>query len=110
MPIPAARKVEALAADLGGQAKLARILGVQRSTVSRWVRGSPPDPTLTSRVEALEFVLAEARRLFGIRGAEKWLRGLDPRLGERRPADLLRTGHVVEVVRALSEHGAGSYA
>jgi transcriptional regulator with XRE-family HTH domain len=105
-----AQKAEALAKDLGGQARLARLLGVERSTVSRWLKGGPADPSLAALVDALEFVLAEANRVFGSTGAEKWLRGLDPRLGHRRPADLLRAGRVAEVVRALSEHRAGSYA
>lgn len=110
MAISAARKAQSLTEDLGGQAELARLLGVERSTVSRWMRGGVPDLKLAARVDALEFVLAEARRIFGAAGALKWLRGLDPRLGDRRPADVLRAGRVSEVVRALSEHSAGDYA
>ena len=53
---------------------------------------------------------AEAERIFGRPGAQKWLRGLDPRLGDRRPLDVLRTGAVHEVIRALAEHKAGSAA
>ena len=110
MPVSLTQKAEALARDLGGQARLARLLGVERSTVSRWLRGALAEPRWVSRVDALEFVLAEARRVFGPAGAEKWLRGIEPRLGDRRPADLLRAGRVVEVLRALTEHHAGSYA
>jgi len=109
MPLSLAQKADALARDLGGQARLARLLGVERSTVSRWLQGRVAEPELASRVDALEFVLAEAHRVFGAAGAVKWLRGLDPRLGDRRPADLLRRGRVAEVVRALGEHRAGSY-
>lgn len=109
MPVSAIKKAEALANDLGGQAKLARVLGVERSTVSRWVRGNPPDDVHAARVDALEFVLAEAERVFGRAGARKWLSGFDPRLGDRRPEDLLRKGRVDEVVRALGEHRAGSF-
>jgi len=110
MAIPTAVKAEALARELGGQAKLAGALGVERSTVSRWLRGGRPDATQAARVDALEYVLAEAERIFGRAGAQKWLRGLDPRLGDRRPLDVLRTGAVHEVIRALAEHKAGSYA
>jgi transcriptional regulator with XRE-family HTH domain len=110
MPVSLTHKAEVLARDLGGQARLARLLGVERSTVSRWLKGAAGDPVLASRVDALEFVLAEARRVFGAAAAEKWLRGFDPRLGDRRPADLLRAGRVADVVRALAEHRAGSYA
>ena len=110
MPLSVAQKAEVLARDLGGQASLARLLGVERSTVSRWLKGGAADPSLAALVDALDFVLAEAHRVFGATGAEKWLLGMDPRLGNRRPADLLRAGRVAEVVRALSEHKAGSYA
>ena len=110
MPISAARKAESLANDMGGQAKLARVLGVERSTVSRWIHGHPPDGVHAARVDALEFVLAEAERVFGAAGARKWLSGFDPRLGDRRPEDVLRAGRVDEVVRALGEHRAGSFA
>ena len=110
MPLSAELKTEALARDFGGQAKLAAVLGVERSTVSRWVHGGTPDPVHAARVDALEFVLAEAQRIFGKTGARKWLHGLDPHLGERRPVDLLRSGQFHEIVRALSEHRAGSYA
>jgi uncharacterized protein (DUF2384 family) len=110
MPLSAEAKAVSLARDFGGQAKLAAILGVERSTVSRWVRGNLPDPVHAARVDALEFVLGEAQRIFGREGARKWLQGLDPHLGDRRPVDLLRRGQVYEVVRALAEHRAGSYA
>lgn len=110
MPLSAEAKAESLVRDLGGQAKLARILGVERSTVSRWVRGGIPDPTHAARVDALEFILAEAERIFGKPGARKWLQGLDPHLGDRRPVDLLRRGLVHEIVRALAEHRSGAYA
>ncbi len=109
MPIHVTRKAEALARDLGGQARLARLLGVERSTVSRWVRGASPDAEQASRVDALEYVLSEARRIFGPAGAFKWLTGIEPRLGDRRPVDQLRAGRTHEVVRALAEHRAGSY-
>ncbi|MGH7819386.1 MAG: hypothetical protein ACREQ9_06420 [Candidatus Binatia bacterium] len=110
MPVSAEVKAETLARDFGGQSKLAAILGVERSTVSRWIRGGAPDPAHAARVDALEFVLGEAQRIFGRVGARKWLQGIDPHLGNRRPVDLLRRGQIHEIVRALSEHRSGSYA
>jgi transcriptional regulator with XRE-family HTH domain len=110
MTISTALKAEALARELGGQAKLARLLGVERSTVSRWLHGGSPDAAQAARVDALEYVLAESERIFGKAGAQKWLNGLEPRLGDRRPIDVLRAGAVHEVIRALSEHKAGSFA
>jgi uncharacterized protein (DUF2384 family) len=108
--VSTAVKAEALVRELGGQAKLAGLLGVERSTVSRWLRGGAPNATQAARVDALEYVLAESARVFGKRGATKWLRGVEPRLGDRRPIDVLRRGAVHEVIRVLAEHRAGAFA
>jgi uncharacterized protein (DUF2384 family) len=110
MAISTGIKAEALSRELGGQAKLAALLGVERSTVSRWLKGLNPDARHAARVDALEYVLAEAERVFGKEGALKWLRGIEPRLGDRRPIDVLRSGAVHEVIRALAEQAAGSFA
>lgn len=110
MAVSTALKAEALARELGGQAKLAGLLGVERSTVSRWLHGGSADAAHAARVDALEYVLAESERTFGKAGARKWLVGLDPHLGDRRPVDVLRAGATHEVIRALAEHKAGSYA
>lgn len=110
MAVSATIKAGALARELGSQAKLAGLLGIERSTVSRWLHGGRPDPKQAARVDALEYVLAESERVFGKAGAHKWLKGLDPHLGDRRPIDVLRSGSVHEVIRALAEHRAGSYA
>jgi uncharacterized protein (DUF2384 family) len=110
MAVSTAMKAEVLARELGGQAKLAGLLGVERSTVSRWLHGGTPNSTQAARVDALEYVLAESERIFGKNGARKWLRGIEPRLGDRRPIDVLRAGAVHEVIRALAEHKAGAFA
>lgn len=110
MPVPSLLKAEALARELGGQAALAGLLDVQRSTVSRWLRGVAPDAVHAARLDALEYVLSEAERVFGSHGAKKWLHGVDPRLGNRRPLDVLRGGAVHEVLRALAEHKSGAFA
>jgi transcriptional regulator with XRE-family HTH domain len=110
MAVAATIKAEALARELGGQARLARLLGVDRSTVSRWLRGVAPEAAHAARVDAVEYVLAEAERVFGRAGAAKWLKGLEPRLSDRRPIDLILDGAVHEVIRALAEHRAGAFA
>ena len=97
MPLSAEIKAETLVRDFGGQAKLAAVLGVERSTVSRWVHGSTPDPTHAARVDALEFVLAEAQRIFGRAGARKWFQGLDPHLGDRGERSLREVHRSVEI-------------
>lgn len=40
----------------------------------------------------------------------KWLRGLNARLGDRRPIDVLREGHVSDVIAAIETEKSGAFA
>ena len=42
--------------------------------------------------------------------AVKWLHGFNAHLGNRRPISLLKQGRVSEVIAAIEQHEAGSYA
>jgi hypothetical protein len=110
MAIAPREKVGALVEELGSQAELARLMGVDRATVSRWRNGAPIDYENARSLDALLYVLAEARRVFGPRGALRWLHGVDAHLGNRSPAFVLGLGRVDLVVGALRSHEAGSYA
>jgi transcriptional regulator with XRE-family HTH domain len=44
MPVALAQKVEALRTDFRSAARLADLLGVSRSQVTRWLRGAGIDP------------------------------------------------------------------
>lgn len=109
MPVATQDKVEALRQDLGSQARLAELLGVDRSRVSRWLRGEGLDPLTASRVNALEHVMADLFQVYEPTAAIAWLQGLNPHLGAR-PIDLIRAGRSVEVLAAVRASIAGSYA
>jgi uncharacterized protein (DUF2384 family) len=47
---------------------------------------------------------------FEVATARKWLTGLNAHLGNRRPIDLLAKNRVAEVVAAIEQAEAGSYA
>ena len=110
VPVPAAAKVEALARDFGSQRRVADALGVSPAQVSRWTRGQGPDPDNAERLDLLELAVSYLLRVYEPRTAEKWLFGRNPRLRNRRPIDVIRAGETYELLSALRQERAGSYA
>jgi uncharacterized protein (DUF2384 family) len=49
-------------------------------------------------------------RLYEPETAERWLFGLNPLLRNRRPIDVIRAGGTQELLAALRQERAGSYA
>ena len=110
MPVPAAAKVEALAADFRSQRRLADALGVSPAQVSRWRRGQGIDPTNAERLDLLELTMSSLLRLYEPESAERWLFGLNPHLRNQRPIDVIRAGETEQLLVALRQERAGSYA
>ena len=110
MPVAVREKVRAVSADVGGQAKLARILGVSPSRVSRWLRTEEPDPENRRKVEGVEYVLSRLMALYEPDTALKWLQGLNAYSGNRRPIDLLGQGRIDEVLVAIQAEEGLAYA
>ena len=103
-------KLGLLARRFKSQGQLARLLEVDRSRISRWLKSEIPDAENQSRVEALEFVLSRLTAFLVPETAMKWLTGVNAHLGDRRPIDLLRQGRVAEVIAAIEQFEAGSYS
>lgn len=110
MPVATARKVEALSEDFRSQRKLAEALDVSPAQVGRWIRGQGIDPQNAERVDVLELVMASLLRVYSPAAAERWLVGLNPHLGDRRPIDLVRRGRAQELLAAIGAERAGSFA
>ena len=110
MPVPVREKLRAITEDLGSQARVARALGVSPSRVSRWLRVEEPDAENRRKVEGLEFVLARLLSFMHPETAVKWLHGLNPDLNDFRPIDYLARGRVREVLGAVDNFQAGSFA
>jgi uncharacterized protein (DUF2384 family) len=110
MPVSTAVKVEALTADFRSAARLADMLGVSRSRVTRWLRGAGIDPENAARVDLLELVWSNLLRLYEPEAALAWLFGINPHLGDRRPIDLIREGKTEELLGAIRAARAGSFA
>jgi uncharacterized protein (DUF2384 family) len=110
MPVAVRDKLEAITRDLGSQAAVAKLLGVSRSRVSRWLRDEQPDARNRRAVRSIEFVLDRLLEVYQRDTAVKWLHGFNAHLGDRRPIDVLAEGGVDEVLRAISAEEAGTYA
>jgi uncharacterized protein (DUF2384 family) len=110
MPVSTAEKVSALSADFHSQRHLADLLGVSPAQVTRWRRGRGIDELNARRVDLLELVMSSLLRVYTPEAAELWLHGMNPHLGERRPIDLIRAGRAPELLDAISQERAGSFA
>lgn len=110
MPVAVRDKLRAITEDLGSQARVARLLGVSPSRVSRWLRTEEPDPENRRKLEGVEFVLARLLSLYARDAAIEWLHGFNAHVGDRRPIDLLAQGRIAEVLGAIDADEAGSYA
>lgn len=110
MPIATARKVEVLRLDFRSAARLADMLGVSRSQITRWLRGAGIDPANAEKVDLLELVWANLLRLYEREAALAWLFGLNPTLGDRRPIDLIRAGRAEELMRAIRAERSDAFA
>jgi uncharacterized protein (DUF2384 family) len=101
MPVAVAQKVKTLSVDFRSSARLADLLGVSRSQVTRWLRGGGIDPLSAEKVDLLELVWSNVLRLYDQEAALAWLFGVNPLLGDRRPVDLIRHGRTEELMRAV---------
>src|SRR3954462_11922188 len=110
MAVAIATKVDALRVDFGSAPRLADMLGVSRSQVTRWLRGSGIDPLNAERVDVLELVWSSLLRIYDREAALAWLFGVNPILGDRRPIDLVRSGRTEELMRAIRAERSDSFA
>lgn len=111
MPVDVKDKLRAVVRDLGSQTRVAELLGVSRSRVSRWLRtGEEPDQENRRKLQGVEFVLARLFEEFPREVALDWLLGFNAQLGDRQPMYLLKRGRITEVLGALDADAAGGYA
>ena len=110
MPVALAQKVRTLSVDFRSAARLADLLGVSRSQVTRWLRGAGIDPLNAEKVDLLDLVWSNLLRLYEREAALAWLFGMNPSLGDRRPIDLIRAGRTEELMRAIRAERSDTFA
>jgi hypothetical protein len=86
------------------------MLGVNRSQVTRWLRGAGIDPLNAEKIELLDLVWSNVLRLYERDAALAWLFGVNPLLGDKRPIDLIRLGRAEELMRAVRAERADTFA
>jgi uncharacterized protein (DUF2384 family) len=100
------RVIEAL-----GTNAAARLLGADRSQVSRWNAGIESiGSEMGRRIVDLHDVLTRILRVYGRQAAALWLVGSEPLLGGARPIDVLVLEGAAPVIRAIDGIAEGAYA
>ena len=110
MPVGTVHKIEALRQDFRSSARLAELLGVNRSQVTRWLKGAGIDPLNAEKIDLLELVWGNLLRLYEREAALSWLFGVNPLLGNRRPIDLIRMGRTEDLMRAIRAERSDAFA
>ena len=110
MPVATIHKIEVLRHDFRSAARLADLLGVNRSQITRWLRGAGIDPLNAERIDLLEMVWSGLLRVYEREAALSWLFGVNPLLGDRRPIDLIRMGRTEDLMRAVRAERSDTFA
>jgi uncharacterized protein (DUF2384 family) len=67
-------------------------------------------PANRQQIDLLERVVSGLLRTYSPDTAARWLHGLNPHLGDRRPIDLMRAGCHQQLLDAIAQERAGSFA
>jgi transcriptional regulator with XRE-family HTH domain len=106
-----AARLESARRVFSSDAQVAEVIGVDRSQVTRWREGATePGPENADRIVGLDAVVELLHGYLEPSSIDKWLRGFNAHLGDRRPIDLLRQGILSEVIGAIEALKSGSYA
>jgi uncharacterized protein (DUF2384 family) len=93
------------------QAVVARLLGVDRSLITRWVKNEREiSPAMRSRILEVHDVLTRVHQVFDPTLAARWLVGHEPLLGGARPIDVMGIRGAAQVIDALDAIASGGYA
>lgn len=98
-----------LASHLGGQAQVASLLDVNRSSVTRWIEREPNAAQLV-RISGLTFIVRRLLEIYTTDVAIAWLNGINSHLGNQKPVDLIRNGRYAEVLAAIEQDDTLAYA
>jgi uncharacterized protein (DUF2384 family) len=89
----------------------ARLLGADRSQVSRWTAGTESiSGEMGRRIVDLHDVLTRILRVYPREAAAMWLVGSEPLLGGSRPIDVLALEGAAPVIRAIDGIAEGAFA
>lgn len=109
--VPDVRSRASTIASVLSQSALAELLGVNRSSVSRWVRGqdSPASEHATALID-LDYVLAIYGQLRDVETFRTWLTSPNAFLNGATPHHVLELEGPTRVIGAVRAEAAGSFA
>lgn len=99
-----------LVAFFGNRNKVANILGVSRSRVTNWYKGDNPDLINNDKLSGLNYILNLLLSYYQPETALQWFYGQNVLIGHARPIDLIKSNRMSEIIAALRQDIAGSYA
>lgn len=98
-----------LTSHVGSQSKLAKLLKVNRSSVSRWF-SRDLEPGQRVRIGGLSLILRKLYSVLEPEAATEWLHGINAHLSNQKPIDLIRQGRFSEVLAAIEQEDTLAYA
>lgn len=97
--------------DAYSRATIARLLGVDRSLVTRWVRDNRSiSGAMRGRIVETHDVLTRVHQVFNPRLAARWLIGHEPFLGGARPVDVMGIRGAAPVIDALDAIASSGFS
>jgi uncharacterized protein (DUF2384 family) len=104
-------ELEFLEETFGNQSKVASILDVKRSSITRWHNGEKPDGQNMTKLAEINLILTRLISFFkNVDIARAWLFGTNAHLNDQVPIKLLKKGEFNKVNDALDQYFAGTYA
>jgi hypothetical protein len=103
-------ELQMLAERLGGQNRVAILLDVDRSCITRWLGHDLPDLKNRTKIDGLHYIMSRLLRRFQPVTAQKWLLGINAFLGDQRPMDLIQQDRIAEVASAIEQTETGAFA
>lgn len=103
-------ELEMLETVFGNQSKVAELLAVNRSRVSKWHKGEFPDDQNRLKLAAINYLLTILLSHMKPGTVMKWFNGINAHLNNQRPLDLLKQNKIPEVIDAAYQSAAGAYA
>ncbi len=94
----------------GNKNKLAEVLNVNRSRISKWHKGESPDNINSEKIAGLNYLMTILLNNYYPETALKWLKGLNAHLNNRRPIELIKENEIEAVIKAARQSIAGSFA
>lgn len=94
----------------GNFSKVADVLNVSRSRVSKWNKGEKPDDINKEKIAGISYLLTILLNNYYPEVAFGWLYGSNPFINNRKPIDLLKLNKLSDVISAAKQSIAGSYA